>query len=141
MNLNLTDPTLFTSCETVPIRYSDQDAMGHVNNVAYAAFFEAGRMGLFKNLLAGHGDLEKNFVLAHVSIDYLREIHFPGDIQVYGRLLKVGGKSITTGYGAFLGDTCCATSVSVNVFFDPETRKSAPFPDALANAFRSQLVP
>lgn len=139
MSYELTDRSLFETFETVPIRYSDQDAMGHVNNVAYAAFFEAGRMGLFHELLEGQGDLAQNFVLAHVSIDYRREIHFPGDVEIGGRLLRVGGKSITTGYGAFVGNVCCATSLSVNVFFDPQTRTSAPFPSALAAALRAQL--
>ncbi|MGB0411075.1 MAG: acyl-CoA thioesterase, partial [Pikeienuella sp.] len=111
--------------EAVTLRYSDQDAMGHVNNVAYAAFFEAGRMGLFSELLAGHGDLKFNFVLANVNIDYVREMHFPATVQVGGRLLRVGGRSITTGYGAFIDGECYATSTSVNVFFDPKTRRSS----------------
>src|SRR5215831_6094977 len=29
---------------TVTLRYSDQDSMGHVNNVSYAAYVEAGRV-------------------------------------------------------------------------------------------------
>ncbi|MGB0854375.1 MAG: acyl-CoA thioesterase [Pikeienuella sp.] len=117
--------------EAVTLRYSDQDAMGHVNNVAYAAFFEAGRMGLFSELLAGHGDLKFNFVLANVNIDYVREMHFPATVQVGGRLLRVGGRSITTGYGAFIDGECYATSTSVNVFFDPKTRRSSDMPEGL----------
>ena len=117
--------------EPVNLRYSDQDAMGHVNNVAYAAFFEAGRMGLFTHLLEGHGDLKFNFVLANVNIDYLREMHFPGTVQVGGRLLRVGGRSITTGFGAFIDGVCYATSTSINVFFDPTTRQSSDMPETL----------
>jgi acyl-CoA thioester hydrolase len=139
MNHELDQAAQYSVFESVPIRYSDQDAMGHVNNVAYAAFFEAGRMGLFLDLLKGQGDLERNFVLAHVSIDYRREIHFPGDVKVGGRLLKIGAKSITTGFGAFMGDICCATCISVNVFFDPEKRTSAPFPAKLAAALAARV--
>lgn len=125
---NFSDYTVF---EPVTLRYSDQDAMGHVNNVAYAAFFEAGRMGLFTELLAGHGDLKFNFVLANVNIDYRREMHFPGTVEVGGRLLRVGGRSITTGFGAFIEGECYATATSVNVFFDPKTRRSTDMPEGL----------
>jgi len=136
---DLTDIAGYASFEPVSLRYSDEDSMGHVNNVAYAAFFEAGRMGLFTHLLAGLGDQKFNFVLAHIGIDYLREMRFPGTVQVGGRLLKVGTKSITTGYGAFLNGVCHATSVSVNVYFDPETRLSRPFPGDFREALIAQL--
>ena len=125
---DLTDYDGHLTYETVTLRYSDEDSMGHINNVAYAAYFEAGRMGLFSTLLEDLGDQRFNFVLANVAIDYLREMRFPGDLVVAGRLLRVGAKSITTGYGAFLNGVCHATSTCVNVYFDPETRKARPFP-------------
>ncbi|MEL7464046.1 MAG: thioesterase family protein [Pseudomonadota bacterium] len=133
---DLTDPNGHLTFEAVSLRYSDEDSMGHINNVAYAAYFEAGRMALFSELLAGLGDQKFNFVLANVSIDYLQEMRFPGQLKVGGRLLRVGTKSITTGYGAFLDGVCHATATCVNVYFDPETRRSRPFPDA----FRSELL-
>lgn len=132
----LTDINGFETFETVTLRYSDEDSMGHINNVAYAAYFEAGRMGLFSELLRGLGDQKFNFVLANVNIDYLREMRFPGDLKVGGRLIRVGEKSITTGYGAFLNGVCHATSTCVNVYFDPATRRSRPFPAD----FRAELM-
>lgn len=126
--------------EPVTLRYSDQDAMGHVNNVAYAAFFEAGRLGLFMGLMKTLGDARLNFVLANLSIDYLREMHFPGQLQVGGRLLRVGTKSIHTGYGVFLDSVCHATSSSVNVYFDPETRRSKTIPDSLRAALIGEIT-
>lgn len=124
--------------ESMPIRYSDQDAMGHVNNVAYAAFFEAGRFGLFRKMLGEVREDRDGFVLASVKIDYLQEMHFPADVEVGGCMLRLGNRSLTTGYGAFVGDTCYATCVSVNVFFDVKTRMSKePDPDirAILEAF------
>lgn len=132
---DLTDISQYDFFEPVTLRYSDQDSMGHINNVAYAALFEAGRLGLFLDLFKSLGDSRQDFVLAHLGIDYLQEMHFPGTVQVGGRLLKVGTKSVTSGYGAFVDGTCYATSLSVNVYFDPKTRRSRPFPEA----FRGEL--
>lgn len=123
--------------ETVTLRYSDEDSMGHINNVAYAAYFEAGRMALFSELLKDLGDQKFNFVLANVTIDYLQEMRFPGALQVGGRLLRVGEKSITTGFGAFLNGVCHATATCVNVYFDPATRRSRPFPDDVRESLRA----
>ena len=138
---DLTDLSSYDYFERVTLRYSDEDSMGHINNVAYAAYFEAGRMGLFNGLLAGLGDQRFNFVLANVSIDYVREMRFPGELQVGGRLIRVGVKSITTGYAAFLNGVCHATSTCVNVYFDPETRKSRPFPADFREALVKQIKP
>lgn len=136
MKIDLNDISDYTVFEPVSLRYSDQDAMGHINNVAYAALFEAGRLGLLTALLEGTGDQRFNFVLANLNIDYLREMHFPGTVQVGGRLLRIGEKSITTGFGAFLNGVCHSTATCVNVFFDPGSRRSRPFPDDI----RSSLV-
>lgn len=120
---------------TVTLRYSDQDAMGHINNVAVAAYFEAGRLGLFAHLFAGATSVASGMVLARLTIDYLAEMHFRGadpTVRVGGRLARVGGRSITTHYAAFQDERACAVSESVNVFFDPVTRRSAAPPDDVA---------
>lgn len=136
---DLADIASYRIFEPVTLRYSDQDSMGHVNNVAYAALIEAGRIGLFTELLKNEDDQSLNFVLAHVAIDYRKEMHFPGTVEVGGRVMKVGRSSITTGFGCFLGGTCHATATCVNVYFDPETRLSRPFPERLRQVWERAL--
>ncbi len=130
-DIDLKSRSSFNHWSEVSIRYSDQDAMGHVNNVAIAQYIEVGRTKLIYGLLKKfiQGNLE--FVLAHVAIDYHREFHYPGTVDVGARILRVGNKSLTTGYGVFLGDVCVATCRSVNVFFDLATRKAVEPPDDL----------
>jgi acyl-CoA thioester hydrolase len=41
--IDLTVLETFSRWTPVTIRYSDQDGMGHVNNVAFAAYVEAAR--------------------------------------------------------------------------------------------------
>ncbi len=104
--------------------------LGHVNNVAAAAYFEAGRCELFYKLMAEGGLVERgktariDFVLARAAIDYRKEFFYPGTVEVGSRFTRLGNRSITTGYGLFIGDTCHATAECVNVFFDLETRTS-----------------
>lgn len=102
--------------------------MGHVNNVAIAAYFESGRMALLEDIFRESGLPDQGMVLARLAIDYLNEItmDYAGQsIEVKGCLARVGGRSITTHYALFKGEACCAVSESVNVFFDPATRRSS----------------
>ena len=131
------DPTKkdsFSFWTAVSIRFSDQDPLGHINNVAYAAYIEAARTMFLGGCLDGENHPNIDFVLASVKIDYLKEAHYPGIIDVGVHLIRIGGKSITTGYGAFIDDECIAKSESINVFFDTKKRCTIPVPDGIRTA-------
>ena len=120
----------------VTIRYSDQDPLGHVNNVAYASYVEASRTMFIDSLLETSVDTDIDFVLVSLKIDYLKELRYPGTLQVGARLIRLGGKSFTTGFGIFLNEDCIATSESINVFFSLKNRKTIPIPESA----RTQLL-
>jgi acyl-CoA thioester hydrolase len=109
-----TDPSSFTHWATDTVRFSDQDAVGHINNVAIAAYVESGRVG-FGFSLRGADDPGSSFVLAHLSIDYRAQGHYPGDIRVGTRLAALGRTSFTVQHGVFKDDECLATAECVLV--------------------------
>jgi len=136
---DLTDAGTFRHWTPVSLRFSDQDNLGHINNVAYAAYVEQARVALIDKLLRSRGD-NIDYILANVQIDYRREMHFPGSVDVGALLLKIGTKSITTGYGLFKDGVNVATAGSVNVFFDPATRKTMAIPDSLRQVLEEELA-
>ncbi len=137
---DLTRRDTFEDFTSVTIRFSDQDSMGHVNNVAIAQYVEAARTMLIQRLLDRFGHPGLDFILARVVIDYKRELHYPGTVDVGARLIRLGSKSLTSGYGVFLGDECVATAESVNVFYDMNTRKSVVPPEDVQDAVRTRIA-
>jgi acyl-CoA thioester hydrolase len=143
---DLTTRATFSLFTPVTIRFSDTDMLGHVNNVAAASYFEAGRCELFYKLMAEGGLTERgkeatiDFVLARVAIDYRKEFFYPGTVEVGSRFTRLGNRSIVTGYGLFIGDTCHATAECVNVFFDLKTRASVPPPPKVRALIESALA-
>ena len=122
---DLTRRETFELFTPVTVRFCDTDKLGHVNNVSIASYVEAGRCDLYYKLMQDAGtDAEIDFVLARAAIDFRREIFYPGTVEVGSRFIRLGNRSITTGYGVFVGDACVATAECVNVFFDMETRTS-----------------
>lgn len=138
--VDLTRRDTFSHWTPVTVRFCDQDPMGHVNNVAFAAYVEAARTMLIRSFLDGIDVPNLDFVLARVAIDYRRELHYPGTVDVGARVLRAGTKSLTTGYGIFLEAVCVATAESVNVFFDTERRASVAPPDAVRRALLAQAA-
>jgi acyl-CoA thioester hydrolase len=106
------------------IRFSDTDMLGHVNNVAYAAMVESGRVAYLQSVVPG-----LFVVMARLEIDYRAELHYPDAIDVGCVILKVGRSSIVTGNGVFHGDLCAATAVTTLVLIDRHTRRSTPIQD------------
>ena len=142
----LTARATFRLYTPVTIRFSDTDMLGHVNNVAIAAYFEAARCELFYKLMAeggvakrGSGEENIDFVLARVAIDFRREFFYPGTVEVGSRFIRLGNRSVTTGYGLFVGDVCQATAEAVNVFFDLDTRSPVPPPPGVRRLLEAEL--
>ena len=139
--IDLTARETFSRWTPVTIRYSDQDGMGHVNNVAFAAYVEAARTMVLKDLMDRFPRPAVEFVLARLAIDYLDELFYPGTVEVGARLMGVGTKSLVTGYGVFFQDRCVATAQCVNVCFDMAARASVPLPDPLRRDVLAQIDP
>jgi len=139
-SIDLTQRRTFEVWTPVTIRWCDTDKLGHVNNVSIASYVEAGRCDFFYRLIGKLGMTDIDFVLARVAIDYRRELHYPGTIEVGSRLIRLGNKSVATGYGCFLGDQCFATAESTNVFIELPSHKTITPPPALRAALENELA-
>jgi acyl-CoA thioester hydrolase len=139
--IDLTRRESYRHWSPVTIRFSDQDSLAHVNNVALAQYFEVGRTAFIYDMIrivGIEGRLE--FILARLVIDFRHELHYPGAVEVGSRLTRLGTKSLTTGYGIFAGDVCIATSEAVNVFYDMATRRSTEPPDEMRALLERELA-
>jgi acyl-CoA thioester hydrolase len=139
VDVDLTRRESYRHWTPVTIRFCDQDSLAHVNNVALAAYVEAARTAYIYELIKKSGMEGLEFILARVVIDFVRELHYPGAVEVGARLTRVGNKSLTTGYGVFRGDDCIATSECVNVFYDMQTRKTVVPPDSVRETLEAEL--
>ena len=133
---DLTRRQTYSHWTPVTIRFSDQDSMAHVNNTALATYIEAARCAFIYDQIQKGGMQGLEFILARLVIEYRRELHYPGTVEVGARLIRVGNKSLTTGYGVFTGDDCVATSECINVFYDMSSRKTV----APSASIRAALV-
>ena len=130
--LNLKLRESYTSWTNATIRYSDLDPNGHVNNGAFNAFFEDGRVQFRNDRMISLGeDILTGFVLVKFSVDYLKALHYPGAVDIGTVVTKVGRSSYVLGQGIFSGDDCAAIAEVITVWFDDETQKSKPIGDEL----------
>ena len=111
------------------------DAFEHLTVRHYLAMFDEGEYHLhFRSFGLAPNDPAWSryvFVSARHELDYKQELRVGDLIEIKAGILSLGGRSIQT-YGEMtnpLNGSLAATFTARSVFFDLETRKSAPFPD------------
>ena len=113
------------------VRFSDLDPLGHVNNNSIGQYFENARAALYIQFTPKWPYGEFLFVLAHTSIDFRRELHYPARLRVGSGVKKVGRTSMTVINSLFRGDEGMASSESVSVLISTKTRQPTEIPDDL----------
>ena len=120
------------------IRWGDQDAMGHVNNVQFARYIEASRIPFFLKLIGGDKNQGPSFILARLEVNYLREMYFPGQVEVGTNVSDIGTSSVSLAHAIFNKKICTGTGKSIVVHIDTESRKPTPIPDYLQKLLAKQ---
>jgi len=118
----------------VPIRWGDQDAMGHVNNTLYFRYMEQARISWFNVYGLNAGPDRDGPILAHVSCDFVRPLTYPGDVLVRQTVTRLGRSSVDMDLQLFRTDEpgqTYAKGKSVIVWMDYRTGRSAPWPEHL----------
>jgi acyl-CoA thioester hydrolase len=119
------------------IRFGDLDPQGHVNQAVFLTYFETGRVAMFRNPDLGIGVPGATFVMVRMEVDYVRELHWPGTIEIGTGLAEFGRSSFKVAQAIFRDGVCAAVGRATLVCIDMETRKPRPLPEE-AVARRSQ---
>ncbi|MFJ1704160.1 acyl-CoA thioesterase [Kitasatospora sp. NPDC088346] len=84
-----------------PLRWSDMDAFGHVNNVVFLRYLEEARIDFMfhRAAEAGAGEFAGGSVVARHEIDYKRPlVHRAAPVTVETWVTQIGGASLTVSY-------------------------------------------
>jgi acyl-CoA thioester hydrolase len=130
------DPERYPLKVRILARYADVDPLWHINNVAVAQYYEEARVSATMMVMGGKRiptPTGERILIAHQSIDYLREGTYPGALEVGVGVLRIGRSSYRYGMAMFQDGACISVSEAVLVFAD------AHGPAALPEEYRQRL--
>jgi acyl-CoA thioester hydrolase len=136
--------TGFTRRIEIPVQWGDMDSLGHVNNVVYFRWIESSRidildhLGLFKSAAeTGIGP-----ILAKVSCDFRKQLHFPDVVQVGCRVEQVGRSSLQLAHIIVSShhQVIAAEGSATLVVYDYRAGKSVPIEGELRDRIESLMV-
>ncbi len=136
---DLTDRATFQYFYREKLRFSDTDMIGHVNNVAFAALMESGRVNFTRSGVIANMPNDALVVMRRMELDYRAELHWPAEVDIGARLLRIGRSSFAVGTSVFDGARCTATAVTTLVVIDRETRRAMPIPDIVRVGMQAVL--
>ncbi len=129
----LADRALFRIWHTDVLRLSDIDHQGHVNNAVHMTLFTDGRYHFIERDLRPCLPKRTGFAVAKTAIEYLGEMHLPGEVECGTLIRRIGRTSLTFGQALFKDGKCAAVSETVLVIVDADTRRPLPLtPEAIA---------
>lgn len=136
------DLAVYPNSFDIPTRFSDVDPQWHLNNVRLMEYYQESRI-LFHRALRDEFDVERErggrILVAHQTVDYLREVRYPGVVTMAVGILKVGTRSYTIGSAMFQNGQCAGLSATVMVNASKEG--TAPLRDQLVTVLQKKRLP
>jgi acyl-CoA thioester hydrolase len=135
-------PSIEPDAESFPhriietLRFADTDRNGHITSSVFAICCQSGRLDLLSDPAREVTPPSSQFVLARLVLDYRREMHWPGAVEIGTRVERIGRSSITLAQALFQNDRCVATAQSVAVLMDATSRCACPIPLASAQSLQ-----
>ena len=114
--------------QPIDVRFSDLDALGHVNHAMFVTYLEHARTRWWGGFLAGRPFSEEGFLIARVELDYRKPIVLGDEVRVELRCAHVGHTSFSLAYKVVRGrdDVVLAEGQTVQVMLDFATQRPKP---------------
>lgn len=134
--IDLSVPENFLHMRHDILRFADLDRNGHLNNVKFFEFCQESRVSLFRAAGAHDGEEGRAWIIAALSINFLAQVHWPGNIETGTIVMKFGNSSLRLGQGIFNDGRCVATAEMTMVRVDLESNKPLPIEPVLSDRLK-----
>lgn len=134
MRIDLPEQKKLVHEMTIPMRWGDMDAMGHMNNTVYFRYMEIARLQWLYDI--GHPPDPKGagLVIANAFCNFIHQLEFPALVRVRSYVSSPGRSSFDTWATMERTDqpgVICAAGGATAVWVDFPAQKSMPLPERL----------
>ncbi|WP_413401107.1 acyl-CoA thioesterase [Pseudoalteromonas sp. KJ71-7] len=104
--------------EKVMPRFSETDALGHINNTVLPVWFEAARVPIFKFFTPDLNPHNWKLIIAKVEVSFVGELFYAHEVTINSSIEQIGNSSFVIRQEAWQQDKCCAIGKTVMVRYD-----------------------
>lgn len=110
--------------EIIQPRFSDTDALGHINNTVFAVWFEGARQGVFKIFTPNLNLQQWPLIIAGIKLDYHAQTHFGVEVEIRTYISRIGSSSFDVYQEAWQQGVKTVSGTAVMVQFDYNSNKA-----------------
>lgn len=119
--------------------WSELDQFGHVNNVMYFKYFQSARVNYWETLKMNNLFAENRIapILASVKCDFIKPLHYPGEIWVLSKMEYIGNTSFGLDHRIISDkNEVVAEGHDILVWYDYQQNTKIPFPEKYLNSIK-----
>lgn len=121
-------------------RFSETDALGHINNTIVPNWFEHGRMPIFRIFNPDLSLVQWNLILKKMDVDFVAQIYLFSPVEIRTSITAIGNTSLTIHQEVWQEGKLVAQGDCVMVHFDYENQTKAPIPDTVRQQLAQHLA-
>jgi acyl-CoA thioester hydrolase len=134
MKLEIPDQKKRVFSMTLPIRWGDMDAMGHVNNTLYFRYLEIVRIEWMRSIGCQPTPTGEGPVILNAFCNFYKQLEYPGEVLATMYVSDPGRSSFESWCTLERTDEPCtlyAAGGATTVWVNFPLQKSAPMPDVM----------
>jgi acyl-CoA thioester hydrolase len=125
---------------TMMPRFSETDALGHINNTVIPVWFESARVDIFRIFVPSLDIKDWNLIVANINIDFLDQIYMHEPVEIRTGIQRIGNSSFVVYQEAYQGGRLVSKGTSVLVYYDYQAQQSRPIPADIRRELEKHLV-
>ncbi|HEX5792000.1 MAG TPA: thioesterase family protein [Rheinheimera sp.] len=110
--------------EMIQPRFSDTDALGHINNTVFAVWFEGARQPVFKIFTPSLNLQQWPLIIASIKLDYHAQTLYGSEVELRTYISRIGSSSFDVYQEAWQHGVKTVSGTAVMVQFDYASNKA-----------------
>jgi acyl-CoA thioester hydrolase len=125
--------------ESFSPRFSDTDALGHINNTMVPIWFEGARDDVFKWFTPNLDLSQWKLILAKIEVNFHGQMFYEKEIEVRTYIGRIGGSSFDVYQEIWQQNELRSSGIAVMVHFDYQQQKAVKIPQEIVDKMSEYL--
>lgn len=126
--------------ELITPRFSDTDALGHINNTMVPIWFEGARDPIFR-LFSPELDVQNwQLILAKIDVSYQAQMYYGQPIEIRTYISRIGGASFDVYQELWQDEKLVSSGTAVLVHFCYKENTSKKISDSVKSEMQQHLI-
>ncbi|MFT5164182.1 MAG: acyl-CoA thioester hydrolase [Alteromonadaceae bacterium] len=121
-------------------RFSDTDALGHINNTMVPIWFEGARDPIFRFFTPDLNVSDWKLILAKIDVEFHAQMFYPQPIQIRTWISHIGNSSFNVYHELWQDNEKRASGNAVMVHFCHQQKKAKPIPDNIRDQMADHVL-